>query len=77
MPPLESRGGDCPAQGTEDWGHPGAYLSTELVSCMVAVQGNIELETELASGTPWEEDMGAQKGPRPLLALQSPVPTQS
>ena len=44
---------------------------------MVAVQGNIVLETELASGTPWEEDVGAQKGPRPLLALQSPVPTQS
>lgn len=43
-PLLESRGGDCPVQGTEDWGHPGTYLSTEHVSCTVAVQGNIELE---------------------------------
>lgn len=71
-PLLASGGWDCPAQGTEDWGHPGTYLSTELVSCMVAVQG-IQNKKQNWPVAPHGKRTWAQKGPRSLLAL-SPGP---
>lgn len=70
-PLLASRGWDCPAQGTEDWGHPGTYLSTELVSCMVAVQG-IQNEKQNWPVAPHGKRTWSPEGPQ--ISTGPPVP---